>query len=70
MYNNTKFLCIYHKGNIELILRDLAAFANTFLSCDPQPRSIEQLWKEFEQAVHQAVTDHVPHKDSLPWINP
>jgi len=65
---------LYHKGNTELIKRDLAAFANTFLSSDPQSRPVEELWQEFKQAVQKAVSDHVPHKvkhsrNSLPWIN-
>ena len=67
-------IALYHKGNIDLIKRDLATFANTFLSSDPHSRPVEQLWQEFKQAIHEAVSNHVPHKvkrsrNSLPWIN-
>ena len=52
---------LYHKGNIELIKQGLAAFANNFLSIasDPQTRSVEQLWQEFNQAVQKAVSKHI-----------
>ena len=41
---------------------------------DPQPRSVNQLWQEFKQAITKVVLDHVPHKvntscNRLSWIN-
>ena len=53
---------LFHRGNTESIKQDLAAFADNFLSSDPQTRSVEQLWQEFKQAVQKAVSKHVPHK--------
>ena len=34
---------LYHRGNTELIKQDLAAFADNFLSSDPQTRSVERI---------------------------
>jgi len=71
---NQHSVALYHKGDIQSIKNDLVTFGNNFRDSDPQSRTVDQLWKEFKEAVHKAVIDHVPHRvnksrSRLPWIN-
>jgi len=51
--NNKHRVALYHKGDLQLIKGDLSTFCNNFLNSDPNSRFVDQLWKEFKEAVIQ-----------------
>jgi len=57
--NNKHRVALYHKGDLQSIKGDLSILCYNFLNSDPNSRSVDQLWKEFKEAVNKAVTDHV-----------
>jgi len=62
-------------GNMEGLKSDILEFQLQFLTSDPYSNDIESNWKNFKQAILNAISTHVPQKlsssnNKLPWITP
>ena len=67
-------VALYHRCDLTNIKRDLQDFANYFLQSDSTSKSVDTMWSEFKDAIHECIDKHVPHRTvrsnkSLPWIN-
>ena len=74
VYKPPHKVALYHKCNLEYIKRDLQEFTNGFLQSDITSKSIDTMWTEFKNSIHECIHKHVPHKTirsnrRLPWIN-
>ena len=68
-----RYVYQYRKGNIEGVKSDLEKFSDTFLSEDPNSRSVDDNWNLFKSTLKQSMDRHIPQKKinsrwNLPWV--
>jgi len=65
---------LYHKANLDEIKTRLQSFCDSFLSSNPNERSVEENWTLLKQCLLDTIDDLVPTKriknhQNLPWVN-
>ena len=55
-------VALYHRCNLANIKRDLQEFVNRFLLSDLASKSVNSMWSEFKDTIHECIDKHVPHK--------
>ena len=68
-----RYVYRYRKGNIEGVKSDLEKFSDTFLSEEPNSRSVDGNWNLFKSTLKQSMDRHIPQKKitfrwNLPWM--
>ena len=64
----------YQKANVDEIKAKTSEFCQSFLSEDPNTRSVASNWTMIKDHLHNIMNSHIPYKMSktrrnLPWIN-